>query len=588
MIRYESGNQQVIPDSEVIIVGVGGAGTNVLDRVSIDGMEDAKLLALNTDVRTLKRAVGSEHLQLGKKLTRGLGCGGDPELGLKAAQEAQDEIRAALSGYKMVFICVGLGGGTSSGAAPLVTQIAREQDAFVVVFATMPFVFEGDRRRTQAETALNQISSMASALITFDNGRMGSLVMAEQGIHEAFAAADNMISESIRAVTRLVIKPGLINVGLDDLMSSLNATRSRCLFGSGLANGDDRCTKALENALNSPLLDKGKLLKDTQTALVHVCGGNGMTFYETELLMKQLSKSLPDKAQVLFGVAVDETMGEDLSVTIISSLPEEKVEVKTFDDDEGAPEPEEAKKPEAASDTAVKPAVAALVGQTQLRSSDEPEPGQEAETAAGDEPEEVEAKEQTTKENNAESEAMADEQGAESEQPAESEQAAPEEMLEQVPAAEKEEHVGSNMESETSEEIEDETDMPEAEAERLEREVSAENLQDEVQAPEAGLATDDKSEASMYAVRNVPQDEAPAEPEPSPETVPEPQPAVVVQPKYSPPSSGVRRRKEPVEDLQTELFATPSVSQKGVFKDSAPNIVDGEDRDVPTFLRRKH
>jgi len=272
----------------------------------------------------------------------GLGCGGDPDLGERAAKEQETEIRDALRDRKMVFICVGLGGGTGSGTAPLVTRIARELGAFVVVFATMPFEFEGKRRRDQAETALNELSVIANALVTFENARMGELVLASQGIHEAFAAADRMISESIQAVTRLVVKPGIINVGLDDLMSSLSATRSRCLFGSGVAQGENRSQVALQNALTSPLLDKGRLLKNSKTALVHVCGGEGMTLFEVELLMRDLSKHVPDDAHILFGAAVDANMGDSLSVTIISSLPEgsflKKVESVTTV--EVLPEPE--------------------------------------------------------------------------------------------------------------------------------------------------------------------------------------------------------------------------------------------------------
>ena len=322
MIEYQRDEQQTIPDSQVKIIGVGGAGLNMIDRVALDGMLGAELLALASDARSLTSSVASEKVQLGANLTMGLGCGGDPALGERAAKEQETEIRDALRDRKMVFVCVGLGGGTGSGAAPLVTRIARELGAFVVVFATMPFEFEGKRRRDQAETALNELSVIANALVTFENGRMGELVLASQGIHEAFAAADRMISESIQAVTRLVVKPGIINVGLDDLMSSLSATRSRCLFGSGVAEGENRSQAALQNALTSPLLDKGRLLKNTKTALVHVCGGEGMTLFEVELLMRDLSKHVPDDAHILFGVAVDPNMGDSLSVTIISSLPE--------------------------------------------------------------------------------------------------------------------------------------------------------------------------------------------------------------------------------------------------------------------------
>ena len=243
-------------------------------------------------------------------------------MGLKAAQEAETEIRDALRNQKIVFLCVGLGGGTGSGAAPLVTRIARELGAFIVVFATMPFEFEGKRRKDQAETALNELSVLANALVTFENSKMGELVLANQGIHEAFSAADLMISESISAVTRLVVKPGIINIGLDDLMSALDATKSRCLFGSGIAEGENRSQGALKNALNSPLLDKGAFLKSATTVLVHISGGTSLSFFEVELLMRELAKQVPEEAHILFGAAIDEAMGDKLSVTIISALPE--------------------------------------------------------------------------------------------------------------------------------------------------------------------------------------------------------------------------------------------------------------------------
>jgi cell division protein FtsZ len=325
MISYDRDPQQTIPESSVKIIGLGGAGANMLDRAALDGMTGAEMLCINTDMRTLSSSVAGEKIQIGKNLTKGLGAGGDPELGLRAAQESETEIYDAVRGRKMIFLCVGLGGGTGSGAAPLISRIAREEGAFVVVFATMPFGFEGQRRRDQAETTLNELAVLANALVTFDNGRMGELVLAKQGIHEAFAAADRMISESIKAVTRLVVRPGLINVGLDDLMSALRTTRSRCLFGSGIADGENRSQVALENALTSPLLDKGSLLEDAATVLVHICGGESMTLYEVELLMQGLLKYVPDSAHVLFGAAVDPEMGDALSVTLVSALPEEKL-----------------------------------------------------------------------------------------------------------------------------------------------------------------------------------------------------------------------------------------------------------------------
>ncbi len=325
MIEFPRDPQDRIPTSLVKIVGLGGAGANMLDRVALDGLDGAEMLALNTDIRTLSGSVAAERIQLGRNLTKGLGTGGDPELGQQAVLEAEDEIRAAMKNRKIVFVCVGLGGGTGSGAAPIVCRVAREEGAFVVVFASMPFVFEGRRRRDQAETALNELAVLSNALVTFDNGRMGEMVLAKQGIHEAFAAADRMISESIKAVIRLVVRPGIIHVGLDDLMSALRTTRSRCLFGSGIARGKDRAQKALRNALSSPLLDQGSLLRDAQTVLVHLCGGEDLTLFEIELLMESLGKHIPETAHILFGAAVDPGMADQLSVTLVSSLPEERL-----------------------------------------------------------------------------------------------------------------------------------------------------------------------------------------------------------------------------------------------------------------------
>lgn len=323
MISYSRDSHETIPSTAVKIIGLGGAGANMLERIALDGLEGAELLALNTDIRTLSACLAKEKIQLGVNLTKGLGTGGDPELGQQAMLEAESQVRAALKGQSIVFLCAGLGGGTGSGAAPIIARIAREEGAFVVVFATMPFFFEGRRRRDQAETSLNQLAVLSNALVTFDNNRMGELVLAKQGIHEAFAAADRMISESIKAVIRLVVRPGLINVGLDDLMSALRTTRSRCLFGSGIADGKDRASKALRNALSSPLLDQGTLLKEAQTVLVHLSGGESLTLFEIELLMRSLQKHVPEKAHVLFGAAIDPAMGDKLSITLISALPED-------------------------------------------------------------------------------------------------------------------------------------------------------------------------------------------------------------------------------------------------------------------------
>jgi len=536
MISYERDPQQTIPESSVKIIGLGGAGANMLDRAALDGMTGAEMLCVNTDMRTLSSSVAGEKIQIGKNLTKGLGAGGDPELGLKAVQEAELEIRDTLRGRKMIFICVGLGGGTGSGAAPLITRLAREEGAFVVVFATMPFGFEGQRRRDQAETALNELAVLANALVTFDNGRMGELVLAKQGIHEAFAAADRMISESIKAVTRLVVRPGLINVGLDDLMAALRTTRSRCLFGSGIADGENRSQLALENALTSPLLDKGSLLADATTVLVHICGGESLTLYEVELLMQALSKYVPPSAHILFGAAVDPAMGESLSVTLVSALPEDKLNplehIKSLPEDEllegidtSSDEDQRAEEDELASQAAIAAAQAAtMIDAPEDEGIMEPSEGFTSEKEVLDQDDnEIEELNDFTE--NAE---------ADIEEAEESE-------IDSIPDFGK------------SDEMEEEVEDPffsqgnqEAPFAETETELSDEELQ-EVPWSDDGFIIDDLAES---------EDE---------------------------PSSLPRRRSDQTAQGELELDGGP----KGKFEGESPNFHEGEDLDIPPFLRKK-
>jgi len=497
MIEFERNRQQTIPESSVKIIGLGGAGANMLDRIALDGIEGAELMAVNTDVRTLNGSVAGEKIQLGRNLTKGLGSGGDPEIGEQAILEAEEEVRDSLRDRKIVFVCVGLGGGTGSGAAPIVTRLAREAGAFVVVFATMPFAFEGRRRRVQAEESLNQLAVLTNALVTFDNGRMGELVLPKQGVHEAFSAADRMISDSITAVSRLVLRPGLINVGLDELMTALDTTRSRCLFGSGLGRGENRAQGALKAALGSPLLDRGSLLKDATTVLVHICGGEDMTLYEVELLMQGLTKFIPDDAHLLFGAATDPTMKESLSVTIISALPEDQLQSEP-----------------------VMTTVAQIPDEPEL---EEVEVVEEEEAAV-----EIVEEEPMEEEEVLGLEGELEDEDGDSEDDGEIVEDAPEELEE---------------EEQYDEEVEDEPVMEEEEEVVFEEEESQEEEE------EVFVVEDEVPEAAEDEVNDEEEDAGAS-------------------------SAG---------QAELELEGGP----KGRFQGQTPNVVDGEDLDVPPYLRKK-
>lgn len=323
MVEYDRNalKETVKPDTlKTCIVGVGGAGGNVLDRITLDRTVDAKLVAVHTDIRVLSHSMSPNKVQLGIELMRGVGAGGDPELGREAAMYSREQIREAVTGHDIVFICTGLGGGTGSGATPVIAEIAKSTGALVFLTATMPFSFEGKRRLKQAEESLEHLQKRADALILFENNRMGELTLPKDGIQKAFSQADQLIAQSLRAVSTILTTPGLVKLGLDDLTAALNTSNGRCLFGFGEARGQNRGAEAVKRALKSPLIDQGRLLHQTKTLLVHIAGGESLTLLEVDAIMKQLGKNVPDQTHILFGVAVDPKLGDSVCVTLLSSL----------------------------------------------------------------------------------------------------------------------------------------------------------------------------------------------------------------------------------------------------------------------------
>lgn len=323
MVEYDRHSQRDDsgkPALRTCIVGIGGAGVNVLDRITLDRTVEAKLVCMHTDVRVLSHAMAPVKVQLGADLVRGAGAGGDPDLGREAAMFSREEIRREVEGHDIVFLCTGLGGGTGSGAAPVIAEIAKSTGALVIVTAAMPFSFEGRRRNAQAAAALDQLQKRADALVLFENNRMGELVLPKDGIQKAFLQADQLIAQSLRAICTIVTLPGLVKLGLDDLTAALSTSNGRCLFGFGEARGQHRGAEALKRALKSPLIDQGRLLHQTRTLLVHIAGGESLTLVEVDSVMKQLGRHVPDQTHILFGVAVDAKLEDSLAVTLISSL----------------------------------------------------------------------------------------------------------------------------------------------------------------------------------------------------------------------------------------------------------------------------
>jgi cell division protein FtsZ len=311
------------PVPVVKVVALGSAGANMVDRLVLDGFDAHETVAINTDIQALNASVAGHKVHIGQNTTRGLGAGGDPELGYTAAEESADDIAAAVSGANMVFICAGLGGGTGSGAAPMVAHLARKAGATVIALVTMPFQFEGKRRTSQANEALGHLEPQANLVLCFENDAMGSVAGPTAAVQQAFVATDMMLSQAVRGLAAIVQRRGLVNIGLDDMVAAVGRSRAgggvRCLFGHGESDSANRAHEAIERALRSPLMDKGRMLNEAHHVLVHISGGSELTLNEVTIAMEEFNRHISDGTRVSFGVGTDPKLGRRICVSVLSS-----------------------------------------------------------------------------------------------------------------------------------------------------------------------------------------------------------------------------------------------------------------------------
>jgi len=312
--KYLDGSQT----PAVRLVGLGNAGVNLADRITMTGGLGLETVAINSDQQSLSSSVSTIKVSLGPLTTRGLGAGGDPEIGLDAAKESLSEIEEALSGADIIFLCAGLGGGTASGAGGIVAEVAKQTGALLIAIVTSPFAFEGRRRASQAAAALQEIRTHADAVIHFENDRMAELTAPKSGVSETFSACDELLGGCVAAVTRLLSAPGPLGVGLPDLLSVLNAGDGSCLFGTGVAVGDNRAHEALEGALKSPLLDRGRLLDDAGSVLVHLSGPPSLSFAEVGAIMQEIARQASAESLLHLGVSTFPDAKSPVVVTILA------------------------------------------------------------------------------------------------------------------------------------------------------------------------------------------------------------------------------------------------------------------------------
>lgn len=302
------------------ILGIGNAGSNALDRIVLDGASGMDLIAINTDAQVLTASVAPRKLHIGQTVTRGLGAGGDPDLGRTAVEDGITEIHANLVDANIVVLVVGLGGGTGSGAAPAIARVAREHGAMVVVVATLPFGFEGKRRLAQAEEALSALRGTSDVLLCYENDRMGEAVAPNAPIQEAFAITDRIISESVRAMAAFAGRKGLVHTSFDELVTAFRGGDVRCYFGCGAASGDNRAHEALELAFKNPLLNRSRLKEDADSVVISISGGPDLTLNEVQILMEEFQRHVREETHVFFGATIDPALTGKLSVSILVSV----------------------------------------------------------------------------------------------------------------------------------------------------------------------------------------------------------------------------------------------------------------------------
>ncbi|ANE47376.1 cell division protein FtsZ [Paenibacillus swuensis] len=302
--------------AQIKVIGVGGGGSNAVNRMIENGVKGVEFITVNTDAQALHLAKSEHKLQLGDKLTRGLGAGANPEVGKKAAEESKDNIMNTLRGADMVFVTAGMGGGTGTGAAPVIAEIAKECGALTVGVVTRPFTFEGRKRASQAEQGIEALKEKVDTLIVIPNDRLLEIVDKKTPMLEAFREADNVLRQAVQGISDLIAVPGLINLDFADV-KTIMTERGSALMGIGQANGENRAAEAAKKAIMSPLLETS--IDGARGVIMNITGGANLSLYEVnEAAEIVISASDPD-VNMIFGAIIDDNMKEDIKVTVIAT-----------------------------------------------------------------------------------------------------------------------------------------------------------------------------------------------------------------------------------------------------------------------------
>ncbi len=303
--------------ARIKVIGIGGGGSNAVNRMIEAGIEGIEFLVANTDLQALKRSRAPIKIQLGSRLTKGLGAGADPNVGREAALEDTDKIIEVLEGADMVFVTTGLGGGTGTGAAPIIASLATELDALTVAVVTKPFHFEGRRRMQQADQGLRELRECVDTVITIPNERLLHTVDRGVSLADSFRVADDVLRQAVQGISDLITVPGLINLDFADVKSIMQGM-GLALMGAGRATGENRAIEATQQAISSPLLEEATI-QGAKGVLINITGGPDLTLFEVNAASSIIRESADDDANIIFGAVIDENLTDEMKITVIAT-----------------------------------------------------------------------------------------------------------------------------------------------------------------------------------------------------------------------------------------------------------------------------
>ncbi len=302
--------------ASIKVVGVGGGGTNAVNRMVDAGLGGVEFIAVNTDAQALLMADADMKIHIGSKATRGLGAGADPAVGLAAAHESRDELKEALKGADMIFVTAGEGGGTGTGGAPVVAELGRELEALTVGVVTKPFAFEGRKRAEQAEEGIQNLRDRVDTLIVIENDRLLQVVEKRTPMTEAFRIADDILRQGVQGITDLITVPGIVNLDFADVRTIMRDAGS-ALMGIGSASGENRAAEAARTAVSSPLLEQS--VDGATGILLNITGGSELGLFEVNEAAEVVTSAADSNANVIFGAVIDESLGDEVRVTVIAT-----------------------------------------------------------------------------------------------------------------------------------------------------------------------------------------------------------------------------------------------------------------------------